>query len=68
MSDFLKLKLSVTLKSPNVEKIFKVSSIRTPVLIQGRLERTETNLMHFKWEVTNTRNAALNILNGVACE
>ena len=26
----------------------KVSSIRTPVLIQGRLERTEINLMHFK--------------------
>jgi len=30
--------------------IFKVSSIRTPTLIQGRLERTETNLRHFKWE------------------
>jgi len=27
-----------------------VSSIRTPMLIQGRLERVETNLMHFKWE------------------
>jgi len=35
-------------------------SIRTPILIQMRLEhsfksalvRTETNLMHFKWEVT----------------
>jgi len=23
------------------------------LLIQGMLERTETNLMHFKWEVTN---------------
>ena len=22
------------------------------MLIQGRLERMETNLMHFKWEVT----------------
>jgi len=30
----------------------KVSSIRTPMLIQGRLQRTVTNLMHFKWEVT----------------
>ena len=29
-----------------------VSPIRTPILIQGRLERTETNLMHFKWKVT----------------
>jgi len=29
-----------------------VRSIRTPMLIQGRLERTETNRMHFKWEVT----------------
>ena len=34
-------------------KVF-VSSIRTPMLIQGRLERTETNLngRYFKWEVT----------------
>jgi len=32
----------------------KISSIRTPVLMQGRLERTETNLIHFKWEVTWT--------------
>jgi len=31
------------------------SSIRTPMLIPGRFERTETNLMHFKWEVTNSR-------------
>jgi len=30
----------------------KVSSIRTPMLIQGRFERRETNLMHFQWEVT----------------
>jgi len=28
----------------------KVSSIRTPMLIQGRLERTETNL-HSKFEI-----------------
>ena len=28
--------------------------IRTPMLIQGSLERTETNLMHFKWEVNGT--------------
>jgi len=32
--------------------IFLVSSIRTPMLIQGRSERTETNPMHFNWEVT----------------
>jgi len=36
----------------------KVSSIRTPMLILGRLERTETNLMHFKWE-RNARKATL---------
>jgi len=24
------------------------------MLIQGKLERRETNLMHFKWEVTRT--------------
>jgi len=30
-------------------KYFVVSSIRTPMLTQGRLERTETNLMYFKW-------------------
>jgi len=34
------------------EVSFKVSSIRTPMLIQWRLERTETNIMHFKWDVT----------------
>ena len=28
-----------------------VSFIRLPILIQ-RLQRTETNLIHFKWEVT----------------
>jgi len=28
----------------------KVSSICTPMLIQGRLERTETTLMRFKWD------------------
>ena len=31
-----------------------VSSIRTRTLMQRGLERTETNLMHFKWEVTWT--------------
>jgi len=31
-------------------ELFLVSSIRTPMLIQGRLERTETNLMHIKRE------------------
>ena len=36
-----------------VKTIFlKGSSIRTLMLIQGRPERTETNLMQFKWEVT----------------
>ena len=30
----------------------KVSFIRTPVLIQGRLDRAEINLTRFKWEVT----------------
>ena len=28
--------------------IFSLSSTRTLMLIQGRLERTETNIMHFK--------------------
>jgi len=31
-------------------QIEKVSSIRTPMLIRD--ERTETNLMHFKWKAT----------------
>ena len=31
---------------------YSVSSIHTPMLIQGRLQRTETYLIHFKWEVT----------------
>jgi len=30
-----------------------VSSMRTPKSMQGRLERTETN-MYFKWEETET--------------
>ena len=30
----------------------KVRSIRTRMLMQERLERTEIKLMHFKWEVT----------------
>jgi len=29
--------------------LLKISSICTPMLIQGRFEHTETNLMHFKW-------------------
>jgi len=33
-------------------RFFSVSSIRTLMLIQGRLEHTETNLIHFKWEMT----------------
>jgi len=40
-------------KNDKIKKI--VSSIRTPVLIQGRLEHTETNLI-------------LYILNRAACE
>ena len=31
-----------------------VSSIRTPMLIQGRLERTETKLIHFRWDHVNS--------------
>jgi len=31
-----------------------VCSTRTPMLLRGRLKRTETNLMHYKWEVTET--------------
>ena len=31
-----------------------VSSIRTPMLIQGRLKRTDTNLMNLKWQLTST--------------
>ena len=34
------------------EEVDLVIFIRTPVIIQRRLGRTETNLMHFKWEVT----------------
>jgi len=30
----------------------KGQSIRTLMIIQGRLERLEANRMHFKWEVT----------------
>jgi len=30
---------------------FFFSSVRTSMLIQGRLERTETNQMYFKWEL-----------------
>jgi len=45
---------------------FLVSSIRTPVLIQVRLQRTETKLMHLKWDVTWTHGNQY-ILNGAAC-
>ena len=47
-----------------------VSSIRTPMLIQVvRLERTETNLMNFKWEVTSTHgNQPNTFTNGATCE
>ena len=37
---------------PGIMRNFMVSSIRTPKLILGRLERIETNLMHSKCEVT----------------
>ena len=38
----------------NLDKLLKifVSSIRTLMLILGRLERTETSLILFMWEVT----------------
>jgi len=40
-------------RGQRILKIKKVSFIRTPILIRGRLiERTETNLMRFKREVT----------------
>ena len=42
----------------------KVSSIRMPMLIQGRLESTVTNIMHFEWEVTRTHGDQP---NGAAC-
>jgi len=35
-----------------ISVIIKVSSIRTPKLRQGRPERTETNQMHIKRQVT----------------
>jgi len=34
--------------------IVKVSSIRTPMLTQRRLERMDINSTHFKWDVTQT--------------
>jgi len=41
------------LLTENIQSIIILgSSIRTPLLIQGRLEHTEINLMHFIWEVT----------------
>ena len=44
---------------------YKVVAIRKP----GRLERTYTNLMHFKWEVTWTHGTQLNTFYvGQACE
>jgi len=39
---------------------YLMSSIRTPMLVQGRLERTETNLIHLKWEVTWTHGSQSN--------
>jgi len=47
-----------------------VNSVRMPMLIQARLfERTQSSLMHFKWEVTSTHgNQPIYILNGAACE
>jgi len=38
-------------QSRNRSLFILVSSIRTPILIQGRLERMGNNLMYFKWEV-----------------
>ena len=45
----------------------KVSSIRTPMLIQGRLERTATNPMQMGGEL-NARKPTKYILDGAACE
>jgi len=44
------------------DKIKKNSPIRTPMLTQGRLERMETNLMHFEWEETWTHEIQPNII------
>jgi len=53
LSKFLLILRSKSDKSyAKAEENGKVSSVRTPMLMRGRLERTETNLMHFKWEVT----------------
>jgi len=41
-------------------RLILVSSIRTPMLIQGRLARTQNNLMHFGWEVIWTHGNQLN--------
>ena len=42
------ISLFSTLSLSDSQKL-KASSIRTPVLIQGRLERTETFVIQFKW-------------------
>jgi len=49
--------------------IIKVSSIGTHMLIQGRLQRTETNVMHFKWEMIQTHgNQPNTFLKRAACD
>jgi len=37
-----------------IQAFFLVGSIRTPILINGIIERTEINPMHFKWEMNWT--------------
>jgi len=44
--------VGLSLNSYSRSDSFLISSIRTLMLIQGRPERPETNLKHFKWEVT----------------
>jgi len=58
MNKFRHLATLPWVRSSNIN----VTSIRTPRLIQGRLEGTETNLMHIRWEVTWTHRNQPNIL------
>jgi len=47
----------------------EVSSIRAPILIQGRFKRTETKVTHYKWQESGIhRKQAKYILNGAARE
>jgi len=48
-ADYFTPEEKVNIKTSTIKKI---SSIRTSMLIQGRLDRMETNLMHYMWKVT----------------